>query len=193
MSDFPPPHLPPNDYLTESLVIADFLSRDECRQVMALRQDAGLPAEVQTPRGDYGQDAIRVATRYPILPGPATAWLNDRLKGLVMDANQRFYRFKLRYISQIELLEYGPGGKYDWHIDIGKGGISHRKLSVVVFINAPDEYEGGGLIMGPKPFPVANQQGSAVIFPSYLGHQVQPVTKGIRFTLVCWANGPAFQ
>ena len=32
-------------------------------------------------------------------------------------------------------------------------------------------------------------KGSAIIFPSYIYHQVTPVTKGERLSIVIWFNG----
>ena len=36
-------------------------------------------------------------------------------------------------------------------------------------------------------------KGTIVVFPSFLWHRVQPVTKGTRYSLVCWFTGPPFR
>ena len=36
-------------------------------------------------------------------------------------------------------------------------------------------------------------QGRLVAFPSYVLHQVKPVTEGERNSLVVWINGPQFK
>ncbi|MBI4521691.1 MAG: 2OG-Fe(II) oxygenase, partial [Gemmatimonadetes bacterium] len=36
-------------------------------------------------------------------------------------------------------------------------------------------------------------KGQAFLFPSYIGHRVTPVTRGIRRSLVTWCVGPAFR
>jgi len=46
---------------------------------------------------------------------------------------------------------------------------------------------------GAADMPAARAQGTAVAFPSYLAHQVSPVTRGLRHSLVAWAYGPAFR
>ena len=38
----------------------------------------------------------------------------------------------------------------------------------------------------------ALEEGSIVVFPSFLEHRVAPVTKGIRYSLVVWFLGPPF-
>ena len=35
-------------------------------------------------------------------------------------------------------------------------------------------------------------EGSIVVFPSFSWHQVTPVTKGTRYSLVAWFVGPPF-
>ena len=36
---------------------------------------------------------------------------------------------------------------------------------------------------------IENKQGSMIIFPSNLYHEVEPVTKGTRYSLVQWYKG----
>ena len=36
-------------------------------------------------------------------------------------------------------------------------------------------------------------QGDLVLFPSYMLHEVKPVTKGERNSLVCWVTGKQFK
>jgi len=76
-----------------------------------------------------------------------------------------------------------------------------RKLSMTINLNSPGEYEGGNLKFdfGPhasgKRFHECEEirpQGSIVVFPSYLYHQVTPVTKGTRYSLVLWSLGNPF-
>ena len=69
-----------------------------------------------------------------------------------------------------------------------------RKLSVVVQLTDPDEYEGGEFkfkyVEQPEGF---NNRGSVLVFPSYLEHCVTPVTKGTRHSLVTWIEGPRWR
>jgi len=77
-----------------------------------------------------------------------------------------------------------------------------RKLSMTINLNKPGEYEGGNLKFdfGPhasgKRFHECEEirpQGSIIIFPSYVYHQVTPVTKGTRYSLVLWLLGKPFK
>jgi len=76
-----------------------------------------------------------------------------------------------------------------------------RKLSMTINLNKPGEYEGGNLKFdfGPhnqgKRFHECTEirpQGSIIVFPSYVYHQVTPVTKGTRYSLVLWTLGRPF-
>ena len=86
-------------------------------------------------------------------------------------------------------------GYYDWHIDAGapKNGIQ-RKLSCVILLNDPSEFEGGVLqFKGMEDQNLLDKQGSIIIFPSFIEHKVTPVTKGVRYSAVTWASGPSFR
>jgi PKHD-type hydroxylase len=105
----------------------------------------------------------------------------------------------MKYTSA-DLNPYGKPGKYDWHMDIGSGSSpSMRKLSYSILLN-PGEYEGGELAFNIgrelKPHPSQSTSdfvGVAIVFPSYLVHRIQEVTKGIRYALVGWIHGNSFR
>ena len=73
-----------------------------------------------------------------------------------------------------------------------------RKISAVVQLSNPEDYEGGLFEIDNDvrpPFDISRfmPRGSLLIFPSYVKHAVTPVTKGIRRSLVTWYNGPRFR
>ena len=79
-----------------------------------------------------------------------------------------------------------------------------RKLSVTVSLSNSKDYEGGELefdFRNKDPEKKRNivtceeivERGSIVVFPSHLWHRVQPVTKGIRYSLVIWSLGQPFK
>ena len=35
--------------------------------------------------------------------------------------------------------------------------------------------------------------GSVIVFPSCMEHRVTPITKGTRYSVVCWFVGPPFK
>lgn len=76
-----------------------------------------------------------------------------------------------------------------------------RKISMTINLNSPGEYEGGNLKFDFGPHAPnryhevveIRPQGSMIVFPSYTHHQVTPVTKGTRYSLVLWCLGYPFK
>ena len=66
-----------------------------------------------------------------------------------------------------------------------------RKLSAVLLLTDPSEFEGGVLqiFTSVQPQDVPLKKGSIVFFPSFFLHRVTQLTKGKRQTLVVWLGG----
>lgn len=126
-------------------------------------------------------------------------WIYKRILELAAKANADFFNFDLSDISEpLQFTRYEPGEKYDWHVDGGgreQQGL--RKLSMVVQLSDPCEYEGGELQFGNSTddkVEVANKnKGCTIFFPSYMRHRATEVTKGTRYSLVLWISGPPFR
>jgi len=124
-------------------------------------------------------------------------WAFQKLGDLVTHVNDTYYRFELTgFGEKIQLSNYKSedGGTYIWHQDFGGQGLP-RKLSVVLQLSEPHEYEGGNLELftGGSPSVMQKERGRITIFPSWTLHQVTPVTKGERQSLVTWIYGPNFK
>jgi PKHD-type hydroxylase len=86
---------------------------------------------------------------------------------------------------------YTQGMSYGEHVDdpvMGQDGIYRSDLSVTIFLSAPDDYEGGELIIqtdfGEQR--VKLPAGDAVLYPSSSIHRVSEVTSGERLVAVSW-------
>lgn len=129
---------------------------------------------------------------------PDTTWVFEKLAHAVSSLNAQYFRFDLTGFGEpIQLTHYDSSehGMYGWHVDFGKTGPS-RKLSVVMQLSDPSEYEGGNLELQPhgkEIIKIKKQRGLVVAFPSWTLHQVTPVTQGNRQSLVSWITGPAFK
>lgn len=126
-----------------------------------------------------------------------TAWVYDRLAWVARSINSDFYRFNLfGFLEDMQFTVYTEeeGGHYSWHLDTGGNHDLYRKLSLVLQLSDPDDYEGGDLqvFTSSEPTSIDKKKGLIAAFPSYTLHKVTPVTKGIRKTLVIWVAGPEF-
>lgn len=172
-------------------------SPDECRRIIDLTDN--LAQERGKLVGGEKHSNIRRCDLFWIDSEGDGAWIFSRVMKAVADVNRDVFDFVLTdFAEQIQLTRYPEGqeGFYDWHVDRGNSGTAqHRKLSMVVQLSDPADYEGGGLVLNgagvEETVPLA--QGGAVFFPAYVLHRVTPVTKGARYSLVTWIHGPNFR
>lgn len=91
---------------------------------------------------------------------------------------------------------YAGGETYGLHVDsaVQRHGLTGLPLrtdvSTTVFLNEPDEYEGGELVVqdlyGCHDIKLA--AGDAIVYPASSLHQVLPVTRGERLASFLWAQ-----
>lgn len=130
---------------------------------------------------------------------PGAGWVMDRMIAITAAANRDAFGFDLSDFgesAQAARYDAARAAHFDWHADIGAGTwAARRKLTVVVQLSDPDDYQGGSLDIwsGHTPQSAPRAQGTAVVFPSFHLHRVQPVTQGLRWSLTLWAHGPAFR
>ena len=129
------------------------------------------------------------------LPFDKFDWLYSLLEEEIKNMNWLNFKYVLTSMEKIDYLEYHAGdeaGKYDAHID---GNInSNRKLSFSVLLSDPSEYDGGDLVIyqAKAPMIIPKCRGMITFFPSNVLHEVTPVTRGVRRSIVSWVHGPVF-
>jgi len=144
-------------------------------------------------------------------------WVMNEIYPYVNMANKNAnWNFEISAAETAQFTEYKPGQFYGWHLDqyekpyhsgkhikikdpilIGK----IRKLSVSVLLSDPKDYKGGDLQFQFRNKTDPNiintvdikSKGSVIVFPSNVWHQVTPVTKGIRHSLVIWNLGQPYK
>ncbi len=123
-------------------------------------------------------------------------WVFEKLSHVASSLNSDYFGFELAGFGEpLQLTNYHEArqGTYKWHQDFG-GGTS-RKLSLVLQLSDPNDYEGGELqlLTTAQPTVIPKKRGLITAFPSWTLHQVTPVIKGTRQTLVTWVSGPNFK
>lgn len=141
---------------------------------------------------------IRVSKVGWLNQNPETMWIYDRLAYVARNLNAKFYGFDLfGFVEDMQFTIYDSEtyGHYTWHIDMSEASPSTRKLSLVLQLSDPSEYEGGELqtMNSKEPSIIDKKKGLIAAFPGWALHRVTPVTSGIRKTLVVWIAGPQFK
>lgn len=153
---------------------------------------------------------------------PTTHWIGGFLWHYIQRANRENFLYDLRNIDgeNIQYTRYGVGQFYGWHNDAGLNALykpvssgNHndqglaqdfvnentqliRKLSFVVQLSDPDDYEGGNLQLldeGGGKYIAPRRRGTVILFDSRTQHRVLKVTKGVRKSLVGWTVGPRWK
>jgi len=127
----------------------------------------------------------------------------------IIQANQEaLWNFDITEPEIVQIAKYEKNQFYEQHIDCyikggdviatGNGGgiivpmLSQRKISASLLLNDESEYEGGDLLMLNETIKT-KKQGTIIVFPSFMAHQVTPVTRGVRYSAVCWMAGPKWK
>lgn len=170
---------------------------DEIEKIRVIGRRLGI-TRAQT--GGAGENCLNHRRSFNswIHPNEYTSWIYEKLTSLVNQNNEKFFNFDLTMIENLQFTYYNSEeqGCYKAHIDPNCWSLPHnRKLSIVVQLSSPEEYEGGELKLyhSHEGTPIKKEKGLVVSFPSYTLHEVTPVTKGERYSLVAWVHGPPFR
>lgn len=144
-------------------------------------------------KASAGMAASRVKNNEELQQGTKQSDYLDHLVmgSLAENAIFRSAALPLR-VAQPVFARYTSGMFYGDHVDdpvMGAGMAKFRSdVSVTVFLNEPDEYDGGELIIntsfGEKKIKLA--AGSAVLYPSNSVHRVAEITRGKRLAAIIW-------
>ena len=168
-------------------------SKEECQTIINIAKDKGL-----IKGKTIGETDVRDSKISWLYSADNMDWVFRRVTDIVLNLNQRFFKFDLFGINEgFQFTNYeAPSGKYGKHVDRGMN-MPVRKLSISVQLTNPEEYEGGELKLydgdDDEAIVMDKTQGALILFPSYVLHEVMPVTKGERNSLVTWVTGKQFK
>ena len=166
-------------------------SKEECQTIINIAKDKGLIKG--TTKGVTDARDSKISWLYAV---DNIEWVFRRVTDITLNLNERFFKFDLFGLNEgFQFTNYiSPSGKYGKHVDRGMN-IPVRKLSISIQLTNPEEYEGGELYLydDDKGTVMDKTQGTLILFPSYVLHEVMPVTKGERNSLVTWVTGKHFK
>lgn len=139
-----------------------------------------------------------------VATNPEFTWMIDKLWKIQISVNNDWFGFNVTHLPPVQFTEYDESyqGEYKLHQDVFwlTNKPSHRKVSIVIQLTDPNNYEGGRLSFdnvnnypSDGDYDAMKIRGTAIAFPSFIYHKLEPVTKGTRYSLVAWFEGPKFQ
>jgi PKHD-type hydroxylase len=167
-------------------------SKEECQTIIDIAKNKGLINGTTFNKSSDARDS-KISWLYPI---DNMDWAYRRVADVSVHLNEKYFNFDLFGMNEgFQFTNYqAPSGKYGKHIDRSKS-TAVRKLSVSIQLTNPDDYEGGELYLydDDKGTVMDKTQGTLIMFPSFVLHEVMPVTKGERNSLVTWITGNQFK
>lgn len=181
------------DHVENYAFYKEAFSIEECNKIISIGKNNSL--EKATTLGKKTKN-YRNSNIFWIYPNSETEWIFRKLTDIILDLNSNFFKFELYgMVEGLQFTHYKqPDGQYKKHVDRALN-TKTRKLSISIQLSNPKSYKGGELYLygSEEGDIVPKEQGTLIAFPSYSLHEVKPVTKGERFSLVCWITGPAFK
>lgn len=122
----------------------------------------------------------------------------QEVRSLVLKAVQRHPVFQMavrpKRIHPPLISRYEAGMAYGTHTDDAlmrsQNQVMRSDVSFTVFLNAPEEYQGGELVIdssqGEQDYKLP--AGSMIVYPSSTLHRVETVTAGQRLAAVSWVQ-----
>ena len=174
--------------------LVDHIKRSPCEDLSV------FDAEKTNRTGETSWQVDKKTRDTQIVPmGPLFPKIEGLLRHAVKEIINPFYGVQINTSEMPQVLSYGVGGHYKPHIDgesiwvTPKGEhiwkkSTDRDISMVFYLN--DDFEGGDFIFPEHHIRVRPEPGMMVCFPSshHYMHGVEPVTRGKRYSIVCWAT-----
>ncbi|MDY7013462.1 MAG: 2OG-Fe(II) oxygenase [Cyanobacteriota bacterium] len=196
------------------LVVKNFFDAELCRRIREqVRSTSDLRSGEVHNSENWVVDETVCKTEYAGVSESTELLVKRRLMALKPRLESHF-SVELTACESVNFLFYRQGGFYGSHEDgfyvphqdnnmpaDAPEVLKKRRVSIVIFLNQeaeephPDCYGGGalvfyGLLKDPRwadwGFPISSETGLLIAFPSHLTHEVEPVTHGVRYTIVSW-------
>ena len=140
-----------------------------------------------------GSEAVRVKNNHEMFVSDVEMQrLNNLVMGKLVQNPTYIAAAFAKRIATPFYAKYTEGMHYGNHVDDPVMGPANQRyrtdVSITIFLNEPDAYDGGELIISTAfgEQKVKLNAGDAVLYPSSSTHQVAEVTRGERLVAVTW-------
>lgn len=177
----------------DNMIVQDFnfLSEESCLQIIELAKNIGFyPADLYVDKDTRVVDTTHRTGSVCFIKDFSSIPEWDKIVNRLLVINSKSINTHLESFS-VQIAEYMPNEvAFNWHTDDDFPMLKHnRKITAIIPLSRPYTYEGGELHVhdswSSKP-----DLGTLVMFPSFLKHQVTPITSGIRYSMTIWGLGP---
>ena len=138
-----------------------------------------------------GWNAKLVKNNQQLKKTPIGKQLTQQVKS-ALNRNQLFQTaIRPKSIHSVLFSRYDKGMSYGRHVDnaiMRNNGMWRSDISFTLFLNSPEEYEGGELVIEGTDAEQGYklEAGSAIVYPSTTLHRVNEVSEGSRLVCVGW-------
>ena len=197
------------------------IDKKTCNKIKALAKNDFSAAEIDRNKGTTDVERINgrerdvgldIENRLSDVSWTSEQWVIDLVWPYMVQSNEQSgWNYDITAVESMQITKYKPGSFYTWHGDGPSDCLSVynlpdnkflngkvRKLSMTILLNG--NYQGGEFqfasynkLENTVETPDFKNAGSVIVFPSFMEHQVAPVTKGTRYSLVAWFVGPPFK
>lgn len=188
-------------------VVPGFLDAATCAGIRdEMKRSRSDPAQILDEQNRFKLDSGRRKTDIVAVSGETRELVTTRLMEALPKLEKHF-EFALAGCEAPSFLVYKEGFYYGRHVDMNASEeapalFRSRRVSISIFLNGedeeggPDTYKGGSLTFyGSRTvdptsrdpgIAVTGEEGLLLGFRSDWPHEVKPVSRGARFSIVTW-------
>jgi predicted 2-oxoglutarate/Fe(II)-dependent dioxygenase YbiX len=170
---------------------ANLFSKDECDQILSTCiEELWLPSTV------IGNSEFHQSKRQK-LRGDTAGFPFLNIRDITKSANTEIYDFNLMGIIDQDfpqVFAYSKNDYYKMHIELNPMAPS-RKITFIINLSDPATYQGGDVrfLNIDTSNSGVSDQGSCLIFPSFVPYEISPVTEGVKNVIVGHIHGALFK
>lgn len=187
---------PTNQHFNDCYMVQNAVSKEFCKKLIEEYSKPEIKKELPFIGTDENLEKninfdIRNVQKLQL---PLFAGIGATLTSIGLQVNYQVWQYNITHSNQSEFLMYEVNGKYEAHVDtFHEKSNETRKLTVLAFLN--DDFEGGKFYIQNTHERYYPEQtpGTVLVFPSFMPHGVEPVTSGVRYSVVTWLVGPYFK
>ena len=168
--------------------LVNILSSAECAAICEVLADDGLWRDGKTTAGGAAKDAKNNQQADPAATSVRGA--RTKIESALRGSSVFTAAAQPAAFARILLSRYESGMAYGDHVDAAYMDGVRADLSFTLFLNDPDQYEGGELVIDTagQTDEIKLPAGALVLYPSTSIHRVAPVTNGVRLAAVGWVK-----